>query len=95
MKLFFFVLDDSANGMWSDDGSPYLPNGYGGHCSGCFCSSSSYGVILKSCTNTVYVLFISVLYLTVNNPNRHNKTKSVNTRIVLFWSSMHTCICLY
>ncbi|XP_063418986.1 protein artichoke-like [Mytilus trossulus] len=58
------VVDDSANGMWSDDGSPYLPNSWSSSCSGCTCQYKQGLYELGTCTNSTYVSGITIAYVT-------------------------------
>lgn len=50
--LHLFNSDDSVNGMWSDDSSPYLPNSWGSSCSGCTCRNENGVYELETCTNS-------------------------------------------
>ncbi|CAC5377833.1 THBS2S [Mytilus coruscus] len=49
------MRNDAENGMWSDDGSPYLPSNSGSSCSGCTCRYNQGSIELGTCTNSISV----------------------------------------
>ncbi|CAC5416022.1 unnamed protein product [Mytilus coruscus] len=56
-----YNLDDTENGMWSDDNRPYLPNSWSSSCSGCTCRYEGVSVVeLGKCTNSMSVTALTI-----------------------------------